>query len=137
MKTMKRIAVICVVISSLFSVQSCSKEGSSSNLKGYWMTDSWSAWDGYQRAFGIHFVNNNTAVYYDTLMNGKYWDNDFGKNSEQFKGKSGWYYQKGCGQTYTYVITEGKIILTSGKIFTILGDELVMEGGSSTFRKCK
>ena len=83
--------------------------GSSSNLTGWWMTESWKGWDGYDFCEALHFINDNTVDYYSFVANGKYWTyNDIldGDYSASFPGKAGWYFQEGCNVHFTYYIKD-------------------------------
>ena len=81
----------------------------SSSLTGWWMTESWKGWDGYDFCEALHFINDNTVDYYSLVANGKYWTNNdiiSGDYSAPFSGKAGWYFQKDCNVHYTYYIID-------------------------------
>ena len=88
---------------------------SGSGLIGWWMTESWDGWDGYQFCEALHFINDNTVEYYSHVANGKYWTNSYvlgtGDYSASFPGKSGWFYQKDCQVLFTYYMKDNMLYL--------------------------
>lgn len=91
--------------------------GSSSSLTGWWAVST-----NYVGGPAFHFINGNTVEkcliqdYKDVYC------------PTPFTPRSGWY--RGSLSTYTYVVTNGKIIITNGDILTIMNDRLVQEGMS-------
>lgn len=89
----------------------------SNELLGWWASTEEFA---YGNAF--HFINSNTVVYYviqPSLSS---------KCPDKFPYRSGWYMSS--GETYTYVFADGKVIISNGRIMTLVNGRLVDEGSS-------
>ena len=112
-KQLSALLLVCTIATICFALCSCGDdEPSGNNLSGYWMTDSYQGWDGYEFCEGLHFTSSNTVVYYSYLANGKYWSNGLG-GSQSFPGKNGWYYQGGSNISYTYTKDGNNLYLLS------------------------
>ena len=137
MKKIKFLPVILVAFVVSFVFSSCEglfdNFGAGKGLSGYYSRQPQEGWKGYQFRSVFHFVNNNTVVYYDNVANGRYWQHDgLGDFSAPFPEHIGWYYQDGCGETYTYTKDGDKIYISNGSILTIVDDGkgLVKDGSS-------
>ena len=137
MKKIKFLPVILVAFVVSFVFSSCEglfdNFGAGKGLSGYYSRQPYEGWKGYQFRRVLHFANNNTVVYYDYVANGLYWqDYTLGIYSMPFPEHSGWYYQNGCGETYTYTKDGDKIYMSNGLILTIVDDgKGLVEDGTS------
>ena len=133
MKKIKFLPVVLAAFVVSFVFSSCEGLGADKGLSGYYSRQPYKGWKGYQFRRVLHFVNNNTVVNYDYVANGRYWqDDDIGDFSTPFPEHSGWYYQDGCGETYTYTKDGDKIYISNGSILTIVDDgKGLVEDGSS------
>ena len=144
---MKKIQFLPVILAAFvvsFVFSSCEglfdNFGADKGLSGYYSRQPYKGWEGYQFRRVLHFVNKNTVVDYEYVANGRYWyDKDFGIFSTPFPEHSGWYYQDGCGATYTYTKNGDKIYISNGSILTIVDDGkgLVQDGSSYESRFVK
>lgn len=119
--------MLMYVPSILFTA--CSDEDGSSSILGYYSDEPSIGWDDYTFRSVYFFKNSNTVVKYDYVANGRYWDDYY---SAPFPEHSGWYYQDGCDQYYTYAIHGNKVYITDGTVMTIEngGARLIPDGSS-------
>lgn len=125
-------AAVCVC-----SISACSSDddekSKDGDLIGWWATEEFDSADKQYRIFqSLHFVNSNTVVVYDCVIDK---DKPTGrlKNLVPFPEKSGWFYEKGDEKTFIYTRSDSQIFIKKGdiiSILTIMNGVLVREGYS-------
>lgn len=80
---------------------------------------------GISSAYCYHFVNGNTVeiITFSITENS---NRSFYQNT--YRGHT-YYFNETQRKTYTYVIKDGKVYVTSGAIFTINGKDIIEDGG--------
>lgn len=124
----KYLCAIVLIIIPMALFTACSDDDGSSGISGYYSDEPSIGWDGYTFRSVYFFKNSNTVIKYDYVANGRYWN-----DSSPFPEHTGWYYDGGGGQTFTYTIHGNKIYITNGTIMTIEngGERLVPDGYGS------
>lgn len=77
-------------------------------LIGWWTSNPWEGWGGYQFCSALHFINNTEVDYYEYVANGPYWE----ERSTPFPALDGWYIQYECYWRYNYYMSDNKLYLT-------------------------
>jgi len=136
MKKINLLAVVIVLISMLFC--SCENSSNSKGFRGYYFTDSYEGWEGYQFMSALYFTDKSHVVYYEYVANGPYWDGSEVFWSVSFAGKPGWYVQNDVSQELTYVVEDGVIYATNGWYsyqWKVLSKSQIKKNNYETFRK--
>ena len=132
---MKRILfyflALVVLIPMTATLTSCGDDDPSDGLSGWYAAQLPSKGSSDYDGKVYHFINGNTVVYYNFVSGKARWD-----YSEQLSGVKGYYVQEGAGETYTYHVIDNKVYIPmQGRILTISGKSLRLDGSSLTFTK--
>lgn len=125
----KFIITFSIIITMVLGMSSCSKDEPGGKLTGNWYAAQLpnkgdKDWGG--RAY--YFNSSNTVTYYPMISGSTYWGVQW---SEELTGPmKGYYIQGGIKETYTYTVSDNKIIIPmQGVILTIDGNTLYKDGG--------
>lgn len=71
-------------------------------------------------------LTKNSFTYYKSFAvpNSKYW----GTGSFEVPGTKGWYVEKGCASTHSYVTDGNRIVLDNGSLYSVGDGQLVHDG---------
>lgn len=89
---MKRISIAIIVAMLSLSFSSCKKNNDNEyRLDGLYLTESWD-WDGiHQTCKALNFINENTVLVYNTVINYEHWENEYAGNFSVYLGTGFWY----------------------------------------------
>ncbi len=85
-------------------------------------------------AWCFNFINNNTVQEYNLWGYFYYNGNDYVR-TDQAHGHTVYCVKEDLVKTHTYVKNENKIILSDGKIFTLLEGKLYLDGSTTVLTK--
>lgn len=135
MKHLQKFTLVLLAAIACTGILSCSddNDGGSSSLNGKWYVSGLPTSYHDYTGKAYHFMSKNTLRYYNYIANYRHWDN---LSEELPQVGSGYYIQKGVYETYTYYVNDNKIYIPQqGRILTISGNKLYLDGSSMTFTR--